>query len=728
MRSFASFTGKFGLQERVGGRTGATEPRSDVFPGTEPASPPRPQGPPILPGGGAGAQRGVPVAARKPPPGPEPQGRPLRRGDPRGPPTPAPEPRQAGLGRAVVAQRVGRHRLGRGAPLHLRGGVWLRRDAAAHPLRHHDVRRRAPQVRHASPEAALPAAHVPGRGFLVPGVFRTRLRLRPRLAQDARGLRGHTLRGERPEDLDHARAFRRLDVLPGAHRFRGEKAGRHLFPAGRHEDPGHHGAPAQAHGRRPRSERGVLRRCPRPGREPGAPGRAGLDRRQVPARARAHGHRAHRRLEARARKAQGARRDRAQGRQAPHRGRALPRPPHAGRGGAHGARSHEPALPRPAARGSGARRGGLDAQGPRHRDPAGPHRARDGRAGPARATGARARWRRVRHRRGRTGAALLQLPQDLDLRRLQRDPAQHHRQAEPRTLMKFDYSEEQRLVADSVRRFVAQDYAFEARRKILASGAGWSEGAWAKLAEIGLLGLPFDSDYGGFGRRAVDLMSVMEAFGDALVVEPYLATVLGGRFVARGAAETRKREILPAIAEGRLRMAFAHGEEDARYDLARVATRAKKVSGGYVIDGRKRAVLQAPCANLLVVSARMSGADAERAGISLFLVDAAAVAMTPYAMLDGTRGADVDLKGVQVAADALIGPEGGAIDLIEEVTDFALALLCAEAVGAMNDANEATLEYLKTRRQFGVPIGSFQALQHRMVDMVVECEHARALG
>jgi alkylation response protein AidB-like acyl-CoA dehydrogenase len=294
--------------------------------------------------------------------------------------------------------------------------------------------------------------------------------------------------------------------------------------------------------------------------------------------------------------------------------------------------------------------------------------------------------------------------------------------------MKFDYSEEQRLVADSVRRFVAQDYAFEARRKILASGAGWSEAAWSKLAEIGLLGLPFDADYGGFGGRAVDLMSVMEAFGDALVVEPYLATVLGGRFVARGAAEARKREILPALAEGRLRMAFAHGEEGARYDLARVATRARKASGGYVIDGRKRAVLRAPCADLLVVSARLSGADAERAGICLFLVDAAAVAMTPYAMLDGTRGADVDLKGVQVAADALIGPEGGAIDLIEEATDYALALLCAEAVGAMSYANEATLEYLKTRKQFGVPIGSFQALQHRMVDMVIECEQARSMA
>jgi alkylation response protein AidB-like acyl-CoA dehydrogenase len=223
-------------------------------------------------------------------------------------------------------------------------------------------------------------------------------------------------------------------------------------------------------------------------------------------------------------------------------------------------------------------------------------------------------------------------------------------------------------------------------------------------------------------------MSVMEAFGDALVVEPYLATVLGGRFVARGAAEARKREILPAIAEGRVRMAFAHNEDGARYDLARVATHARKVSGGYVLDGRKRAVLRAPCAELLVVSARVSGTDAERAGISLFLVESAAVAMTPYAMLDGTRGADVELKGVQVAADALVGPEGGAIDLIEETTDYAVALLCAEAVGAMNYANEATLEYLKTRRQFGVPIGSFQALQHRMVDMVIECEQARSMA
>src|SRR5258706_4122363 len=294
--------------------------------------------------------------------------------------------------------------------------------------------------------------------------------------------------------------------------------------------------------------------------------------------------------------------------------------------------------------------------------------------------------------------------------------------------MKFDYSEEQRLVADSVRRFVAQDYAFEARRKILASSAGWSGAAWSKLAEIGLLGLPFDSDYGGFGGRAVDLMSIMEAFGDALVVEPYLATVLGGRFVAHGAAEARKREILPAIGEGRLRMAFAHGDEAAGYDLARVATRAKKVSGGYVIDGRKRAVLPAPCGALLVVSARLSGADAERAGISLFLVDAAAVAMTPCAMLDGTRGADVDLKGVQVGADALIGPEGGAIGLIEEMTDFALALLCAEAVRAMNYANEATLEYLKTRLQFRVSIRSIPTLHHRIVDTVIRSALAPRLA
>ncbi len=297
--------------------------------------------------------------------------------------------------------------------------------------------------------------------------------------------------------------------------------------------------------------------------------------------------------------------------------------------------------------------------------------------------------------------------------------------------MKFDYSEEQQLVADSVRRFVAQDYGFEARRAIIASDAGWSRDVWGKLADIGLLGLPFDAEFGGFGGRAVDLMSVMEAMGDALVVEPYLATVaLAGRLVERAGSAAQKRALLPAIVEGRAVMAFAHSERDSRYDLAHVATRAAKRGDGYVLDGEKVVVLHAPCADRFVVSARTSGQTGDAAGIALFLVDpkASGVALRAYRTLDGMRAADVSLRSVAVGADARLGPEGGAFEAIEETVDYATALLCAEAVGAMKYANDATLEYLKTRKQFGVPIGAFQALQHRMVDMVISYEQARSMA
>jgi len=297
--------------------------------------------------------------------------------------------------------------------------------------------------------------------------------------------------------------------------------------------------------------------------------------------------------------------------------------------------------------------------------------------------------------------------------------------------MKFDYSEEQQLVADSVRRFVAQDYGFEARRRIVASPEGWSRDVWAKLAEIGLLGLPFPAELGGFGGRAVDMMSVMEAMGDALVVEPYLSTVaLAGRLIARAGDEAQRAATIPAVVEGRQVLAFAHTEEGARYDLAHVATRAKRSASGYVIDGVKRVVLHAPCADRLVVSARTSGADADGEGISLFLVDAKApgVSLAPYRTLDELRAADVTLAKVAVTADALLGPEGAALAVIEEAADYATALLCAEAVGALKFACDTTLEYLKTRRQFGVPIGAFQALQHRMVDMVVSYEQARSMA
>ena len=300
--------------------------------------------------------------------------------------------------------------------------------------------------------------------------------------------------------------------------------------------------------------------------------------------------------------------------------------------------------------------------------------------------------------------------------------------------MDFEYNEEQRLLAESIGRFIARDYDFASRKKILASPAGCSDEVWATFAEMGLTGLPFLADYGGYGGGALDMISVMEAIGEGLVVEPYLSTVgLGAQFVARAGTGAQKTAILPRVAAGKLKMAFAQSERGARYDLAHVVTRASALGAGWVIDGEKCVVLHAPCADLLVVSARTAGMDGRASnpsGISLFLVDAKApgLAMKRYRTLDALPAADIVLDGVQVAADALIGSAGEAHALIEEVVDYAGALLCAEAVGAIKFANDATLEYLKTRKQFGVPIGTFQALQHRMVDMVISYEQAKSMA
>ncbi|MEJ7670465.1 MAG: acyl-CoA dehydrogenase [Casimicrobiaceae bacterium] len=297
--------------------------------------------------------------------------------------------------------------------------------------------------------------------------------------------------------------------------------------------------------------------------------------------------------------------------------------------------------------------------------------------------------------------------------------------------MNFDYNEEQQLLAESIRRFVAKDYDFDARKKIIASQDGYSRDVWATFAEIGLLGLPFAPDFGGFGGSAVEMMSVMEAIGDALIVEPYLSTVgLGAQFVARAGTAAQKERILAAVVAGQLKLAVAQTEPGARYNLARVSVRATKRNGGYVIDGDKCVVSDGPCADQLVVSARTAGGTTDARGISLFLVEAnvQSVALKSYQTLDGRRAADISFKGVTVPADALIGNEGEALTLIEHVTDYATALLCGEAIGAIKYANDATLEYLKTRRQFGVPLGTFQALQHRMVDMVISYEQAKSMA
>ena len=297
--------------------------------------------------------------------------------------------------------------------------------------------------------------------------------------------------------------------------------------------------------------------------------------------------------------------------------------------------------------------------------------------------------------------------------------------------MDFEYSDEQKLLSDTLRKFLNTGYTFDARSKIIASAAGFSDDVWAVLAEMGVLGVPFDVAHGGFGGTTVDMMVVMEALGEALVVEPFLATVgLGGRLVARGGTAAQQERVLPALIQGKLKLALAQTESGARWDLRRVATRATRSGDGFTLDGDKRAVIHGGCADLLVVSARTAGAAADERGIGLFLVERTApgVRVTDYRSIDNMRLADVRLAGVRVGADALLGAAGGGFGLLEEAVDYATVLVCAEAVGAIKYAHDATLEYLKTRRQFGVPIGSFQALQHRMVDVLISYEQARSIA
>jgi len=298
--------------------------------------------------------------------------------------------------------------------------------------------------------------------------------------------------------------------------------------------------------------------------------------------------------------------------------------------------------------------------------------------------------------------------------------------------MSFNDNEEQQLFAASIARFVERDCTFENRRKSIASPEGYSEKMWKTMAELGLLGLPVPREYGGFGGGATETMVVMEAIGSALIVEPFLATVgLGARFIARAGTAEQMQRILPAVADGTTKLAFAHTETSARYDLAHVATRARRTDdGGFLIDGEKRVVVHAASADALIVSARTAGDVTSPEGIELFIVDSRTpgIARRDYRTLDAMRAADVLFSGVRVPAGARLGEGSAGLTLIEEVVDYATALVCAEAIGAIRYANDATLEYLKTRQQFGVPIGTFQALQHRMVDMAIEYEQAKSMA
>jgi alkylation response protein AidB-like acyl-CoA dehydrogenase len=296
--------------------------------------------------------------------------------------------------------------------------------------------------------------------------------------------------------------------------------------------------------------------------------------------------------------------------------------------------------------------------------------------------------------------------------------------------MDFSFTEEQTLLADTLRRFVQKEYTFEKRRAIQATAEGISRQVWSQLAEMGVLALPFPEDCGGLGGGAAETIIVMQTIGSGLLVEPYLATVVLGGGLVQALGSTQQKAMLGQIAEGRLLLAFAHGEPRSRYALSRVATRATRAGSGWKLSGRKAVVLHGAQADKLIVSARTSGAEADEAGISLFVVDRGVpgVSVRDARTIDGLRAAEIGLTEVSVDAAMLLGPEGGAYAAIESVTDAGTAALCAEAVGVMETLNAQTLDYLKARQQFGQPIGRFQALQHRAADMFVHCEQSRSIA
>ena len=295
--------------------------------------------------------------------------------------------------------------------------------------------------------------------------------------------------------------------------------------------------------------------------------------------------------------------------------------------------------------------------------------------------------------------------------------------------MDFTLSDEQRLLKDSVDRLLADRYAFDQRKTYFKEPNGWSAALWSQYAELGLLGLPFAEEYGGFGGSGVEVMLVMESFGRALILEPYLATVvLGGTAVQLGGSDAVKSHVLPTIADGRLKLAFAHGERQARYDVTDVMTTAKRSGGGWVLDGAKSVVTHGDCADMLVVSARTSGERDDADGITLFLVDANAsgVARRGYALRDEQRAAEVSLSNVQT--DTVLGDVGNGLALIERVMEAGIAAMAAESVGCMEALHAMTLEYSRTREQFGRTIGSNQVVQHRLAEMLMSMEQGRSMA
>jgi alkylation response protein AidB-like acyl-CoA dehydrogenase len=295
--------------------------------------------------------------------------------------------------------------------------------------------------------------------------------------------------------------------------------------------------------------------------------------------------------------------------------------------------------------------------------------------------------------------------------------------------MDFSFNQEQTLLRESVRKFVEKDYGFEARRGLMKTDLGFSAAHWKNMADLGWTAIPFSEADGGLGGRPVDSMIVLEELGKGLVLEPFLASVIfAGGFLRNASAALKTRWLTPLIA-GDAIGAVAYAEPDARFDLFHVATTARREGSSFVLDGKKIAVLAGHAADVLIVSARTSGAARDKSGITLFAVDAKSpgISRSAYRMVDGLHGADVTFSAVKVPAESVIGELDQGLRLLDAVSDETLIALGAEAMGILEVLYKSTVAYTKERKQFGVPIASFQVLQHRMVDMFMEFEQTRSM-
>jgi hypothetical protein len=297
--------------------------------------------------------------------------------------------------------------------------------------------------------------------------------------------------------------------------------------------------------------------------------------------------------------------------------------------------------------------------------------------------------------------------------------------------MDLNLTDEQRLLRESVDRFINETYDADHRRRTAGDPLGFSPQIWKQFAELGWLALPIGEAYGGLGAGAIETGILMEAFGRGLVAEPYLATVvIGAGLIAACGSEAQRQAILPKIADGSLLLAFAHSERAARFDLAHVETTAKKSPEGWRLDGRKTAVLDGTAANWIIVSARIAGDKGAPGNLCLFLVPSgtSGITLRDFPRLGGGRACNLDLAEVRVSADALLGDGSDCLPKIEGVVDRALAALGSEAVGIMQTLLEKTLEYTKVRQQFGRPLSANQVIRHRLADMAMQCDEARSIA